>query len=210
MKQMISFNPRATRYVYWTLYALRPLTVAELQNAAQSSEADQEPASFEPSLQAKCAGLLTVDSATGTVRFVHKTAKEYLQGVAARVFFPNAQKDIAETCLTAITPDEIIDDCYFKNESGRGNSATEITSHAAMYWGYHAREVAADENAVQVLVRTFLNKLLWRRPPAGKSPVMAEMPTELGLGKYPRDWSALHILAFFGIVGKAKRLSTLR
>lgn len=206
MKQMISFNPRAARYVYWTLYALRPLTVAELQSATQISEADQESAILENLLQTKSAGLLTVDSATGTVRFVHKTAKEYLQGVAARVFFPNAQKEITETCLTAITPDQVIDGCYPRDGAGLCNPGNGITDYAATYWGYHAREVTADENAIQVLVRTFLNKLLWRRPPAEKSPVTAEMPMELGLGKYPRDWSALHILAFFGIVGKAKRL----
>lgn len=206
MKHIISFNPCAARYVYWTLYTLRPLTVVELQNATQDSETDKDSAAFEDSLQVKSAGLLAVDSATGTVKFVHRTAKEYLQGVASRVFFPNAQREIAETCLAAITLDEVVDDCYFRDGAKSCNSQTGITSYAAMYWGYHAREVSTDETAIQVLVRTFLNKLLWRRPPAGKFPATTEMPAELGLGKYPRDWSALHILAFFGIVGKSKRL----
>ena len=113
MKQVVSLNPGAARYVYWTLYALRPLSVAELKCATKTIESEerQEHLSFEQSLHVQTGGLLTVDAVTGTVRFIHKTAKEYLKGAAARVFFPDAQKNIAETCLTAITPDEVVDDC---------------------------------------------------------------------------------------------------
>ncbi|PTU20864.1 hypothetical protein P175DRAFT_0546775 [Aspergillus ochraceoroseus IBT 24754] len=110
----------------------------------QVSNADQEAMSFEHSLQTQNA------------------VTEYLTGTPA--------KDIAETCLTAITPDEVVDDCYYN----------------ARYWGYHAREVSDDEQTIQ---------LLWRRP-----------PLQLGLGKYPQDWTPLHVLAYFGIVGKSKRI----
>lgn len=114
MKQVVSSNPSATRRVYWTLYSFRPLTVAELKFATTNfkTEEKRRSVSFEHLLQIESGGLLTVDAVTGTVRFVHNTAREYLSGAAARVFFPNAQKDIAETCLTAITPDEVVDDCY--------------------------------------------------------------------------------------------------
>lgn len=209
MKQVVSMNPRATRHVYWTLYALRPLSVAELKCATKTveSEEKQEHLSFEQSLHVQTGGLLTIDAVTGTVRFIHKTAKEYLKGAAARVFFPDAQKDIAETCLTAITPDEVVDGCYISNRvTARNNTSGGFISYAAMYWGYHAREVPDDEQAVQVLIKTFLNKLLWRRPPVDDCVQTKEMPAELGLGRYPEDWSALHILAFFGIVSKSKRL----
>lgn len=208
MKQIISLNPLVTRYVYWTLYALRPLTVAELKCATKTadSEESQGPMSFEHSLRVMSADLLTVDALTGTVRFVHKTAREYLKGAAGRVFFPNAQKEIAEACLMAITPDDVIDDCYSSNGAMPRNTSKGFLSYAAMYWGYHAREVSEDEQSVQVLIRTFLNKFVWRRPLPRDCKTAKEMPTELGLGKYPEDWSALHILAFFGILGKSKRL----
>ncbi|PYI05719.1 NACHT and ankyrin domain protein [Aspergillus sclerotiicarbonarius CBS 121057] len=173
MKQVVSLNPSAARYVYWTLYAFRPLTVSELKCATNSSTKEEEckNPTFEHSLQVQTGGLLTVDAVTGTVRFVHKTAKEYLTGT----------KDIAEVCITAISPDEVVDDSGF-------------LSYAATYWGCHARQVADDEQTIQVLTKTFLNKLLWRRPPG-----------KLGLGKYPGDWTALHVLAFFGIIPRSNR-----
>ncbi|EAW11191.1 NACHT and Ankyrin domain protein [Aspergillus clavatus NRRL 1] len=209
MKQVVSQNPIATRHVYWTLYALRPLSVSELKEATQGSianEGKEETATFEQSLQSQSAGLLTVDAVTGTVRFVHKTAREYLNGTAARVFFPSAQRNIAEVCLTAIIPDEVVDDCYYIGGTAPRGSSSGFLSYAAKYWGYHAREVTEDEQAIQVLIKAFLNKLLWRRPPVKGLVRDKNLPTDLGLGKYPDDWSALHILAFFGIAEKFKRL----
>ncbi|KAF5860920.1 hypothetical protein ETB97_000899 [Aspergillus alliaceus] len=207
MKQVVSQNPNATRYVYWTLYALRPLTVEELKTAANvsGSELSADSESFESSLQTQSAGILTVDAVTGTVRFVHKTAREYLNGAAARVFFPSAQKDIAEVCLTAIGPDEVVDDCYYNAGNNPRTTKSGFLDYAARYWGHHTRAVADDEQAIQVLIKAFLNKLLWRRPPLKYVNEEEIMPMELGLGKYPKDWTALHVLAFFGIVGKAKR-----
>lgn len=209
MKRVVSSSPSATRRVYWTLYALRPLTVAELKSATKDLKAEEqeEPVTFEQSLQTQSAGLLNVDAATGTVRFVHNTAREYLSGAAARVFFPSAQKHIAEICLTVISADEVVDDCYINDGTAPRNTSDAFISYAATYWGYHAREVHEDEMTIQVLMKTFLNKLLWRRPPAKHSTSESStLPTELGLGKYPSDWSALHILSFFGITGKSKRL----
>lgn len=206
MKQVLSTNPRAKRHVYWTLYAFRPLSVAELQDATKTAEPEdrQEEMTFEQHLQIQTAGFLTVDAVTGTVRFIHKTVKEYLEGAVARVFFPDAKKDIAEACLTAIASDEAIDDCYVSNRTSR-NRSNGFLSYAATYWGYHAREVPEEEQTIQVLIKAFLNKLQWRRPPQDCVETK-EMPSELGLGKYPEDWSALHILAFFGIRSKSKRL----
>ena len=211
MKQVVSSNPSATRRIYWTLYSLRPLTVAELKAATTDlkTEQNQETVSFEHLLQIESGGLLVVDAVTGTVNFIHNTAREYLSGAAARVFFPNAQKDIAETCLAAISPDDVVDQCYINNEGAiPHNKSAGFLSYAAMYWGYHARDVDEEEQTIQVLVKTFLNKLLWRRPPVKGSAAEenAFLPAELGLGKYPNDWGALHILSFFGILSKARRL----
>lgn len=208
MKQVVSASPTAARYVYWTLYAFRPMTVAELKHATKgfATEIDGQVETFEQSLQTQTAGILTVDAATGTVRFVHKTAKEYLNGTAARVFFPTAQKDIAEVCLTAITPDEVVDECYQNSATGPRNTSGGFLNYAATYWGYHARAVSEDEQTIQVLIKTFLNKLLWRRPPIQVDIDGQTIPAELGLGKYPPSWSAIHFLAFFGIVSKSKRL----
>jgi ankyrin repeat protein len=208
MKQVVSHSPSATRYVYWVLYALRSLSVAELRSAVDD-DAHSKPDSmtFEHFLQIQTAGLLSVDAVSGTVRFVHRTAKEYLEGSAARVFFPSAQKDITEACLSVISPDEVVDDCYHTDMGSSRIVNKGLVNYAAANWGLHAREVDEDEQTFQVLIKTFLNKLLWRRPPLDYERGRAEgMPSELGLGKYPNDWTGLHYLAFFGVPGKAKRL----
>lgn len=211
MKQVVSQTSSATRYIYWVLYTLRPLSVSELRSAVnEDSDATADDAgsmSFEQSLHAQTGGLLTVDATAGTVRFVHPTAKDYLEGSAARVFFPGAQKEIAEACLSAISPDEVVDECY-RNDVGPSRILKQgFLDYAAAYWGIHSREVDEDEQTIQVLIKTFLNKLLWRRPPLDYPKGKADgMPSELGIGKYPNDWTGLHFLAFFGVPGKAKRL----
>jgi ankyrin repeat protein len=167
----------------------------------------KDSSSSERSMLREAAGLLTIDPMTGTVHLVHRTASEYLSGPAARVFFPTAKKHIADTCLTIITSDEVVDECYVSHVTTPRKLRGGLLDYATMYWGHHARDVGEDEQTTQVLIRAFLNKLCWRRPPAeGCHFNGAEIPKQLGFGRYLADWSALHVLAFFGIVGKAKRL----
>ncbi|CAI7582045.1 unnamed protein product [Penicillium glandicola] len=210
MTRIVSQNPFASRCLYWTLYARRPLTVSELEFAAgfelQGSNALKETSS-EHTMLYEAAGLLTIDAMSGTVHLVHRTAKEYLSGPAARVFFPTAKVNIADICLTIITPDEVIDDCYVNEGGTPRNPRGGLLNYATTYWGHHASEVGEDEHATQVLIRAFINKLCWRRPPVTKSCALGlEMPKQLGFGKYFPDWTSLHVLTYFGIIEKAKRL----
>lgn len=211
MTRIVSQNLYASRCLFWTLYACRPLTVSELNFAASFemlvSTPPKDPLHSERSMLHETAGLLSIDAISGTVHLVHRTAKEYLGGPAARVFFPTAKKHIAETCLTVITSDEVVDECYMTKGLCPRESRNCLLDYAITYWGDHAREVNGDEQTTQVLIRAFLNKLCWRRPPLESSYVTAaDIPKRLGLGSYFLDWSALHVLAYFGILGKAKRL----
>lgn len=211
MTRIVSQNPFASRCLYWTLYAQRPLTVSELEFAAgfelQGNSPLKETSSPEHTMLYEAAGLLAIDAMNGTVHLVHKTAKEYLSGPAARVFFPTAKVNIADVCLAIITPDEVIDDCYVNQGGTPGNPRGGLLNYATTYWGYHASEVGEDEQATQVLIRAFINKLCWRRPYVTKSCALElEMPNQLGFGKYFPDWSSLHVLAYFGIIEKAQRL----
>lgn len=211
MTRIVSQNPFASRCLYWTLYAQRPLTVSELEFAAgfelQGNSALKETSSSEHTMLYEAAGLLTIDAMSGTVHLVHRTAKEYLSGPAARVFFPTAKVNIADVCLAIITPDEVIDDCYVNEGGTPRNPRGGLLNYATTYWGHHASEVGQDEQATQVLIRAFLNKLCWRRPPVTKSCALGlEMPKQLGFGKYFPDWTSLHVLAYFGIIEKAQRL----
>ncbi|CAG8222257.1 unnamed protein product [Penicillium nalgiovense] len=211
MTRIVSQNPFASRCLYWTLYAQRPLTVSELEFAAgfelKGNNALKETSSSEHTMLYETAGLLSIDAMSGTVHLVHKTAKEYLSGPAARVFFPTAKVNIADVCLAIITPDEVIDGCYVNEGGTPQNPRSGLLTYATTYWGHHASEVGEDEQAIQVLIRAFINKLCWRRPPVTRSSVLRlEMPKQLGFGKYFPDWSSLHVLAYFGIMEKAQRL----
>ncbi|OQE22364.1 hypothetical protein PENSTE_c010G10384 [Penicillium steckii] len=211
MTRIVSQNHYASRCLYWTLYACRPLTVSELNFAASFEPLNGTNTKGQPStehaLLQESAGLLSIDPMTGMVHLVHKTAKEYLSGPAARVFFPTAKKNIADTCLTIITSDDVVDDCYASSTNNIRQPCANLLDYATTFWGHHAREVSEDEQTTQVLIRAFLNKLCWRRPP-GEVPMSSgvAIPKQLGFGAYFADWSSLHVLAYFGIMGKAKRL----
>ncbi|EPS30499.1 hypothetical protein PDE_05450 [Penicillium oxalicum 114-2] len=211
MTRIVSENPYASRCLFWTLYARRPLTVAELNFAASFEpllhKATKDSSSLAQNPLFQAAGLLRIDELTETVHLVHRTAEEYLGGPAARVFFPIAKTHIAETCLTLITSDEVVDECYMTRGMPSAASQNPLLNYAITYWGDHAREISEDEQTTQVLIRAFLNKLCWRRPPLDSSYVAAaDIPKRLGLGGYFIDWSGLHVLAYFGILGKARRL----
>lgn len=213
MTRIVSQNPFISRCLYWTLYACRPLTVSELNFAANFEplktplDTPKETPSSEQTIIHEAAGMLSIDHMTGTVHLVHRTAKEYLSGPAARVFFPTARRTIADTCLQIISTDEMIDECYVNQGTTPRKSRGGLLDYAATYWGHHAREVGEDEQTTQILIRAFLNKLCWRRPPIEIiTNAPSDIPDQLGFGRYFTDWTALHVLAYFGITGKAKRL----
>jgi ankyrin repeat domain-containing protein 50 len=218
MKRILSKHPRSRNFIYWTLFCRKPLTVAELkyatmeEKASDESDSDQGTSdlnSFETKLLSETCGLLTIDAVTGTVGLVHKTAKDALERMAAAsIVFATAHKEIAERCLTLISNDDIVDDCYVKKEdSSRSCRDTLLLDYAASNWGYHACDAAEEEQTIQVLITTFLNKITWRRPSNNDGSISDyAFPEEVGIGQYPTDWTPLHYLAYFDIVCRGKRL----
>lgn len=218
MKRILSKHPRSRNFIYWSLFCRKPLTVAELRYAtmedkqSEESDSDQSGAdltSFETRLLNESCGLLTIDAVTGTVVLVHKTAKDSLERMAAAsIVFATAHKEIAERCLTLISHDDIVDECYIKKEdSSRSCRDTLLLDYAASNWGYHASDAAEEEQTIQVLITTFLNKISWRRPSNTDGSVYNyAFPEEVGIGRYPTDWTPLHYLAYFDIVCRSKRL----
>lgn len=188
------------------LFARRPLSVVELKDATDGDDdpdATSDLFSFEKNFILQTCGLLAIDAVSGTVHLVHKTARETLnQMAAASTLFSSAHNEMAETFLTLLSAHEVVDDCYAKQDYVSRSSAGVLLDYAAMYWGYHAREAAADEQTIQVLTTAFLNKLSWRRP--NKFETISDdfqIPPEVGLGLYPWYWTTLHNLAYFGILG---------
>lgn len=210
MKRVLSQNPSARKFIFWTLFSRKPLTVAELKYATmddKDSEAIKDDLhSFETKLLEESCGLLVIDAATGTVSLVHKTANDALERMAsASTIFSAAHKEIAEKCLTLISSDEVVDDCYLKKEDTSRSCCATLLDYAASNWGYHACDAAEEAQTVQVLVTTFLNKISWRKPTSDDPALCYEFPEELGIGRYPYDWSPLHYLAYYDITCRSRR-----
>ena len=105
----------AERVLYWISYALRPLTVEELQHALAvepgESKLDEDNIPDEELLTSLCAGLVIVDKESNIIRLVHYTTQEYFNSIRASRF-PGAQTSIASTCLTYLSFEVFADGYY--------------------------------------------------------------------------------------------------
>lgn len=92
----------AMRVLSWVVYALRPLTLIELQHALAIDELGPDAISItEDSLTPQtnilniCAGMIKLDERDGTVCLVHKTAQDYFDRNGNR-YFPTAHTHSAQ------------------------------------------------------------------------------------------------------------------
>ncbi|KAH7156643.1 hypothetical protein EDB81DRAFT_867642 [Dactylonectria macrodidyma] len=73
----------AVQVLAWISHAVRPLTVRELQHALAVQpgdlDMDEDDLVYAETLVAVCAGLVSVDQQSGTVRFVHYTTEQYFE-----------------------------------------------------------------------------------------------------------------------------------
>lgn len=184
------------KILLWTTFARRPLTVSELQHALAvrvgeaSLDEDNLPSS---DLASPCAGMITVDASTNTVRFSHHTVDEYLRRTIS-YWFPDAEIHITAVCTTylsfktfesGIAPDrETFLDRLAKNP---------FYVYAAENWGHHAR-AASQPSGVQAFLDKRLNV---------EASSQALFSTESANGyRYshgPRGVSASHLAAYFGL-----------
>ncbi|KAF2186396.1 hypothetical protein K469DRAFT_726396 [Zopfia rhizophila CBS 207.26] len=97
---------RAKRTLYWISHALRPLTVAELQSALAvmpgGTRVDHGDLVHQDIILSICAGLVVIDSESSVFRLVHFSAMKFFESIRAAIF-PDAQADLASTCLTYIS-----------------------------------------------------------------------------------------------------------
>jgi hypothetical protein len=93
---------RAEQILSWISYAVRPLTVEEIQCALaiepDDTDLDEEALPDEDLLTTVCAGLVTIDRESNAVRLVHYTAQEYLERTRLNLF-PAARMEIAKHVL---------------------------------------------------------------------------------------------------------------
>jgi hypothetical protein len=101
--QIADSQELAKQVLSWIIYTKRPLTTLELQHALAveigKSKLDEENLPDIEDMVSVYAGLITVDKESDIIRLVHYTAQEYFERNLT-TWFPNAQRDIAMTCIT--------------------------------------------------------------------------------------------------------------
>ncbi|KAI9783788.1 MAG: hypothetical protein M1839_003124 [Geoglossum umbratile] len=205
----------------WLSFAVRPLTVQEIQcalaveqrylqaveqqdiNIVHNWKPDVDFLSNEDILLSLCAGLVIIDRESNIIRLVHYTTQAYFERCRDQRF-PDGQKIIAMTCVIYISmntfaegycpTDEILETRLQQNA---------LFSYAAQNWGIHACGTA--EQTVHDLALKFLldnSKVL------SSSQVL--LIPEHRYSKYsqspPKRFSGISLAACFGLTDTMVRL----
>src|SRR5271156_2090642 len=191
----------AIRILYWIFYALRPLTVQELQHALavvpETSELDEGDIPDKELLTSLCAGLVVTDQKSNIIRLAHYTAQEYFERTGVD-WFPEAQKDIAMTCLQYLSFDALLGGYCSSDKIFEARlQKNPLFDYAARNWGHYARRTA--EQSVQDLALKFLND---DSKVSGLSQVLfiSEEYRYPGYSQSPCiQFSGMHVVAYFGL-----------
>jgi ankyrin repeat protein len=152
---------RAKRTLYWISHALRPLTVVELQSALavmpRGTRLDTGDLVHQDIFLSICAGLVVIDPESNVFRLVHFSAQRYFEGVRADIF-PDAQADIASSCLTYISFEAFASGpCPTDQQLEARIGEHPFLEYAAENWGNHLRGKAEDVLEARNLALDFLD-----------------------------------------------------
>ena len=152
----------AMKFLQWITFALRPLTVPEVEHAcaidARAKDIDPDEVLRASDMTSICAGLVIID-ASEIVRLVHFSAQNYFQENRQR-WFPEGDISLARDCLSylslkafdsgpSIGPTERDD---FETRS----SEYPLLEYCSSYWGFHA--VSANKpQELTLRILAFLN-----------------------------------------------------
>jgi hypothetical protein len=191
----------AKQVLSWITYARRPLTTLELRYAlaveVDESELDEENLPEIENVISVCAGLVTVDEESDIIRLVHYTTQEFFERTWIS-WFPNAQKDIAISCVTYLSFDAFeAGFCQTDEDFEARLRLNPLYDYAARNWGYHARAASID---VVQLIPGFLKGIA---KVAGSSQAMMASKYYKGNSGYsqrvPRQMTEVHLAAYFGL-----------
>ena len=175
----------AREILSWLTYALRPLTVSELQQALaikpQDHTFDEDALIHEETMASVCVGLVVIDQESGVIHFVHYTTLEYFTSTRS-ILFPNSPLNVVSTCLTFLLFDETTKELMPK-----------LYNYVADNWGHHARENPENPELVEKIV-TFL------QDQDRLQQCVHHMSTHLSLPKTARHIQSLHLAAKFDLV----------
>lgn len=190
----------ARKVLCWVFHAFRPLTVLEIQHALAvetgDSMLDEDNIPEQEMLLSVCNGLVTFEKEGGFLALVHYTFQQYLERKAENLF-PEAQVDIARTCLTYLSFEEFGQRPYLEDQHlVDRHKRWPLLSYAVSKWNQHARQ-GAEEACIDSII-SFLSQdanlsTFARVPRVRKS--MAVNRT----GLLPSEVSALWLASFYGL-----------
>ncbi|KAH0535997.1 hypothetical protein FGG08_007114, partial [Glutinoglossum americanum] len=189
----------AKRILAWIIHAKRPLSTAELQHALGvrplTKKLDEDYLPSVRVLRSVCAGLVTIDEQSRIVRLVHYTTQEYFERTWTN-WFPHAQMDITNVCVTYLSFDVFETGfCQSDGEFEARLQTNVLYDYAARNWGYHAHTSLIKEELI-------LNLLESRAKVSAASQAMMAFRSYPGYSqRMPRQMTAVHVAAYFGLVG---------
>jgi hypothetical protein len=125
----------------WILCAHRPLSTLELLHALAveigDTEIDEDNILEAEQLLTICAGLVTIDGQSDSVRFIHYTTQEYLQR-NQQTWLPHAEIEIARSCTAYLSIDGLaVGPCSSQKDHERRLKKFALLGYASVYWGPH-------------------------------------------------------------------------
>ena len=152
-----SFRDLAEQILSWIVWAVRPLTIMELQHALSiepgDEEIDEDNFLDTNGLTSVCAGLVIVDQERQLLRLVHYTTQEYFERSRDELF-GDIQNKIASVCITYLCLDAL-EGPYFDLDALQ-DCVREypFLAYAAPHWGHHVRATS------ELIQRDYIMRLL--------------------------------------------------
>src|ERR1700722_12363509 len=190
----------AKQVLSWITCAKRPLTTLELQHALAveigQSRFDED---FLPDIEVMvsvCAGLVTIDAETAIIRLAHYTMQDYFERTQMS-WFPDAQRDIAATCVTYLSFDIFATGfCPTDEEFEVRLLSYPLYDYAARNWGNHARAASREvENLILGLLESEA------KVSAVNQAMLASRSCSGYSQRAPRQTTGVHLAAYFGLTG---------
>ncbi len=199
--QVADSKELARQVLSWITLTQRPLTIEEIQHALAveigEPEIDEENIPEVEDIVSVCAGLAIVDEESNIIRLVHYTTQEYFERTQMS-WFPNAQRDIAMTCVTYLSLDCFETGfCPTDEELEERLQLNPLYDYAARNWGHHTRAASADGE------KLILNLLGSKAKVAGCSQAMMASKLYWADSGYsqgvPKQMGGIHLAAYLGL-----------
>ncbi|KAJ3454410.1 hypothetical protein MRS44_018304 [Fusarium solani] len=197
--QVAGHRKLAKQILSWITCAKRPLTTVELQHALAvevgEMELDKDNLPGIECMVLVCAGLVTNDKQSGTIRLVHYTTQQYFDK-SRETWFPNAEADITTTCVTYLSFDVFESGfCQTDEEFEERIRLNPFYDYSAHHWGNHAREAPTlCQEVISFLESDTKVESSSQALMAVKWPWTGEYSQNV-----PRQMTGLHLVAYFGI-----------